>query len=181
VPDGKRLVVVSAVTLALLGGVVGVAAGGQRAAQAPAVISSWGFSPLSAARAHRVVTLVSVTLSALGVGVRSSRGPYRAHPTKIAFNYGSYYGAGTKGLWIDHLRWVNWGKPVAYASGLVHARVWPSKRFITTAGGITLDQLRPCSATRSYYTYASMLVPAGFPQSAKSTAYGMSELALIPC
>ena len=111
----------------------------------------------------------------------SPLGPYRARPTKIAFNYGKYYGAGTRGLWIDHLRWFDWGKPLAYASGLVHARVWPSRKFITTAGGITLDQLRSCSPKRSYYTYASMLVPDGFPQNTESTAYGISEQALTPC
>ena len=177
----RHLVVVSAVTLALFGAVAGVAAGGQRAPRPRLVTSSRAFSPRSEARRQRVVTLVSVTLSALGVGVTSSRGPFRARPTKIAFDYGGYYGAGTNGLWIDHLKWVDWGEPVAYARGLVHARVWPSKKFITTAGGIMLDQLRACSAKQSYYTYASMLVPAGFPQNTSSIAYGMSELALTPC
>jgi hypothetical protein len=177
----RRLVVTSAVTLALLSGAVGVAAGGQRATRTRVLTRSQRLTPRADVKRQRVVTLVSVTLSTLGVGVRSSHGPFRARPTKIAFNYGSYYEAGTRGVWIDHLRWVDWGKPVAYASGVVHARVWPSKKFITTAGGIMLDQLRSCSAKRSYYSYASMLVPAGFPQNAKSTAYGMSELALTPC
>jgi hypothetical protein len=44
-----------------------------------------------------------------------------------------------------------------------------------------LDQLRSCGTKRSYYTYASMLVPAGFPQNTESTAYGIGELALSPC
>ncbi len=177
----KHLVVVSAVTLALLGGAFGAAAGGQPAPRARLSGRAQGFAPLAEAKRQRAVTFVSVTLSALGVGVISMRGPYRTRPGKIAFNYGRYYGAGTRGLWIDHLKWTGWGKPVAYASGLVHARVWPSKRFITTPGGITLDQLRACTPKRSYYTYASMLVPAGFPQNTKSTAYEISELALSPC
>lgn len=177
----KQLVVVSAVTLALLGGLVGVAAGGQGAPRARAASSSRGFGPVVEAKRQRAVTLVSVTLSALGVGVISPRGTYRARPTKIAFDLGGYHGAGTKALWIDHLRWVDWGQSVAYASGLVHARVSSSNGFITTVGGIMLDQLRTCSPTRSYYTYASMLVPAGFPQRTGSIAYQMSELALSPC
>jgi hypothetical protein len=177
----KHLLLVCAATLVLFGVVVGVAAGGQPAPRARLAESAQGLSPLAEAKRQRAVTLVSVTLSALGVGVISARGPYRTRPRKIAFNYGRYYGAGTKGLWIDHLKWVDWGKPVAYASGLVHARVWPSKKFITTAGGITLDQLHYCSTKRSYYTYASLLVPTGFPQNTKSTAYGISELALSPC
>jgi hypothetical protein len=161
----KHPMIVLAVTLALLSAAVGVSAADQH----------------TAVRTRSAATLVSVRLAALGAGTTSPRGPYRARPVKIAFNYGSYYGAGTKALWIDQLRWFDWGKPVAYASGLVHARVWPSKKFITTAGGITLDQLRSCGMKRSYYTYASMLVPAGFPQNTQSTAYGISEQALTPC
>jgi hypothetical protein len=110
----------------------------------------------------------------------SPRGPYWARPAKIAFDVGGYYGAGTKGLWIDHLVWVDWGQPIAYASGVVHARVWPGNNFITTAGGIMLDQLRSCG-THSYYTYASMLVPGGFPANTESTSFGISEQALTPC
>jgi hypothetical protein len=126
--------------------------------------------------------LVSVDLAAIGGDVLSPHGPYRVRPARIAFNYGGYYGAGTKGLWITHLKWVDWGQPVAFASGIVHARVWPSHRFITTAGAITLDQLRYCGTKpRLYYAYASMQVPAGFPQNARSVAYGEAEEALTPC
>jgi hypothetical protein len=126
--------------------------------------------------------LVSVDLAAIGGDVLSPHGPYRVRPARIAFNYGGYYGAGTKGLWITHLKWVDWGQPVAFASGIVHARVWPSHRFITTAGAITLDQLRYCGTKpRLYYAYASMQVPAGFPQNTRSVAYGEAEEALTPC
>jgi hypothetical protein len=93
---------------------------------------------------------------------------------------GGYYGAGTNGPWIDQLTWVDWGQPIAYASGTIHARVWPSDNFITTAGGIMLDELRSCG-TRSYYTTVVMAAPAGFPANTQSTATGMSEQALTPC
>jgi hypothetical protein len=123
---------------------------------------------------------VSVKLAALGSTVTSPHGPYRARPVKIAFDLGGYYGAGTNGLWIDHLTWVDWGQPVAYASGVVHARVWPGHNFITTPGGIMLDELRSCG-THVYYTSAAMLVPAGYPANTESTSVATSEQALTPC
>ncbi len=125
---------------------------------------------------------MSVRLAGMGSNVTSPRGPYRARPTKLAFDLGGYYGAGIKGLWIDHLKWVDWGQPVAYASGVVHARVWPGHSYVTRAGGIMLDQLRFCgTGPRSYYTSASMVVPDGFPQNTESIATGIGEQALTPC
>jgi hypothetical protein len=121
-----------------------------------------------------------MNLAAFGSSVTSPRGPYRARPRKIGFDLGGYYGAGTKGLWMDHLRWVDWGQPVAYASGVVHARVWPSHKFMTTPGGIMIDELRSCG-TRTYYTSAAMVVPAGYPANAESTSVATSEQALTPC
>jgi hypothetical protein len=94
---------------------------------------------LSTTNAPGVPARVSLKLSS------TSRGPYRAHPSKLAFDLGGYSGAATKGLWIDHLTWVVWGQPIAYASGIVHVRVWPSHNFMTTAGGIMLDELRSCA------------------------------------
>jgi hypothetical protein len=177
----KYLVTMSAITFALLGGVTDIAAGSVRAPRAQSMTSPRSVGARAEATTHRVATLVSVRLAGLGSSVTSPRGPYQVRPAKIAFDLGGYYGAGTKGLWIDHLKWVDWGKPVAYASGLVHARAWPSKNFITTAGGIMLDQVRSCGAKRAYYTYASMLVPAGFPQNTQSMSYGTSEQALTAC
>jgi hypothetical protein len=94
---------------------------------------------LSTTNAPGVAALVSVNLAGFGSIVTSPRGPYRAHPAKIAFDLGGYSGAGTKGLWIDHLSWVDWGQTIAYASGTVQARAWPSANFITTPGGVMLD------------------------------------------
>jgi hypothetical protein len=154
------------VTLVLLGALAAVANGSQ-----------------SQTKKQRVPpALVSVDLAAIGGNVLSQHGPYQVRPTKIAFNYGGYYGAGTKGLWIANLKWVDWGQPVAFASGIVHARVWPSHAFITTPGAITLDQLRYCGTKpRLYYAYASMQVPAGFPQNTRSVSYAEAEQALTPC
>jgi hypothetical protein len=135
---------------------------------------------LSTTNAPGVPALVSVKLAALGLSVTSPRGPYRARPAKIMFDLGGYYGAATRGLWIDHLTWVDWGQPIAYASGIVHARAWPSDNFTTTAGGIMLDQLQSCGS-HSYYTMAVMVAPAGFPANAESAAYGESEQALTAC
>ena len=167
----------ASVTLAVFGAITGVATGSHaRASQTRTVTVTRTAYVRSTTKAAGVRALVSERLAALGTSVTSPRGPYRARPVKIAFDLGGYYGAGTKGLWIDHLKWVDWGQPVAFASGVVHARVWPSDNFIMTAGGIMLDQLRSCGTqSHSYYTYASMLVPAGFPANTESTAYGESE------
>ncbi len=167
--------------VAIAVGITGVAGSGPRPyppARAGMLTSADHVRSITHARGG--APLVSEKLAALGSSVTSPRGPYRARPRKIAFDLGGYYGAGTKGLWIDHLKWVDWGQPVAYASGVVHARVWPSTNFMTTAGGIMLDQVRSCGA-HSYYTYASMLVPAGYPANTESTSGGISEQALTPC
>jgi hypothetical protein len=179
----RILAMVAGVAVAALGGTVGVADRSAGRAADPRSVSAIDTGHARAiARRSRAATLVSVRLAALGGSVTSPRGPYRARPTKIAFDLGGYYGAGTKGLWIDHLKWVDWGQPVAYASGIVHARVWPGHSFVTRAGGIMLDQLRTCgSKPTSYYTAASMDVPDGFPQNTESTATAIGEQALTPC
>ena len=87
----------------------------------------------TAAATHGPITRVSIRLAALGGNVRSPRGPFAVRPHKIAFDLGGYYGAGTKGLWIENLHWVDWGHPVAYASGTVYARIWPTKKFLPLA------------------------------------------------
>jgi hypothetical protein len=43
-----------------------------------------------------------------------------------------------------------------------------------------LDQLLFCD-NRNYYTSASMLVPAGYPENPEWTSNGTSEQALTPC
>lgn len=146
-----------------------------------AALAAVGVTVSSAAATHRVATMISVRLAALGSDVQSPRGPFVSRPHKIAFDLGGYYGAGTRGLWIQNLHWLDWGEPVAYASGTVNARVWPTKKFIVTPGGIMLDKLQSCGGNRFYYTSANMVAPAGFPQNTESTAVGMGEQALTPC
>ncbi|HEX3615848.1 MAG TPA: hypothetical protein VHU61_04900 [Solirubrobacteraceae bacterium] len=176
----RALATVAGVTVMVLGGTAGVAAGSYRHVAHPSVAAV--IPKAAQARSPRTKTLVSVRLAALGSSVTSPRGPYRARPTKLAFDLGGYYGAETNGLWIDHLKWVDWGQPVAYASGLVHARVWPGHSYVTKSGGLMLDQLRSCGTKPgSYYTSASMDVPDGFPQNTESTATAISEQALTPC
>jgi hypothetical protein len=139
----KILWIGAGITLAMLGTLAGVAGGSQQHRSRTQTVRATKTIHVSSARRRRApAALVSVNLAALGSSVIAPHGPYRARPTKIAFDFGGYYGAGTKGLWINHLRWFDWGKQIAYASGVVHARLWPSHRFITTAGGIMLDQPR---------------------------------------
>jgi hypothetical protein len=177
----KILCTSAGVVLAILGSLAGVAGGHEHRSQAQTVLIRSAVRTRST-RKPAAAAFVSVRLAEPGRNLVSARGPYRVRPTRIAFDFGSYYGAGSKGVWIDHLRWFDWGKPIAYASGVVHARLWPSHRFITTAGGIMLDQLQACGTKyRFYYRYASMLAPGGFPQNTSSIAYGESEQALAPC
>jgi hypothetical protein len=131
---------------------------------------------LSTTNAPGAAARVSRNLASFGGSIQSPRGPYRGRPTKLTFVAGGNAGS----LWIDHLTWVDWGQPIAYASGIVHARAWPSANFITTAGGVMLDQLRLCG-TRSYYTMAVMLAPAGYPANSQATATGETDQALTPC
>ena len=156
----RPLAAVAAVTVAAFAGIVGVAAGSDGHA-APTYAAAVPRTAHARSRTQR--TRAETRVSGRGWppsagSVTSPRGPYRARPAKLAFDLGGYYGAGTKGLWIDHLKWVGWGQPVAYASGVVHARVWPGHGYVTRAGGIMLDQLRSCGTKPStYYTSASML------------------------
>jgi hypothetical protein len=132
---------------------------------------------LSTANAPGVAALVSQNLAPVGMSVTSPRGPYRTRPARLSFSDDRYNGY----LWIDHLTWVDWGQPIANASGIVHASDWPHVNLITTTpGGVMLDQLRSCG-TRSYYTMAVMLAPAGYPANSQATATGESEQALTPC
>jgi hypothetical protein len=182
----KILLSISAsLALAIAGTVAGRATARQRdgswARTSPvAALATKRLHIKSTGSATNTASLVSMNLAAFGSSVTSPRGPYRARPRKIAFDLGGYYGAGTKGLWIDHLRCVDWGEPVAYASGVVHARVWPSHKFMTTSGGIMIDELRSCG-TPTYYTSAAMAVPAGYPVNTESSSVATSEQALTPC
>src|SRR5579862_8067269 len=65
-----------------------------------------------------VPVLVSQRLAALGSSVTSPRGPYIARPKQITFST-SRVGSGLA-VYVDHLKWVDWNQPVAFASGIVH-------------------------------------------------------------
>ncbi len=114
-----------------------------------------------------VPAFVSQNLAAFGGSVTSPAGPYRAHPSEITFS-SSPVGGPNLAVYVDHLSWVDWGQPVAYASGIVHTRDWQQNGFIATPGGAIVDQLLSCEG-RSYYTYSELLAPAGFPSNSQST------------
>ena len=123
----------------------------------------------------RQPALVSKNLALFGSSVTGPRGPYAARPTKITFSTGSYFAA-----YVDHLSWVDWGQPVAYARGIVHTRDWQQHGYVATPGGVIVDQLISCEG-RSYYTYAELFAPAGFPSDSRNTSVGSSGRALTPC
>jgi hypothetical protein len=109
-----RLVICSGMALALaaIAGVTvpGVASGSARQPGVPAVVSK--------------------NLAAFGSSITGPRGPYPARPSKITF---STYPVG-EGLavYVDHLSWVDWGQPVAYARGIVHTRDWQQHGYVAT-------------------------------------------------
>ena len=111
--------------------------------------------------------LVSKNLAGFGSSVTGPRGPYASRPSKITFSTGSDFAA-----YVDHLSWVDWGKPVAYARGIVHTRDWQQHGYIATPGGVIVDQLLSCEG-RSYYTYAELFAPAGFPSDSRNTAWAI--------
>ena len=153
--NSRRLVICSGIALALVVAVAGAALG---SARQPA--------------------LVSTNLAGFGSSVTGPRGPYASRPSKITF---STYPVGLGlAVYVDHLSWVDWGKPVAYARGIVHTRDWQQHGYIATPGGVIVDQLLSCEG-RSYYTYAELFAPAGFPSNSQDTSVGYSGRAPTPC
>jgi hypothetical protein len=133
----------------------------------------------SATNAAPVAALVSLGLASFGSSITSPRGPYRARPSKITFST-SPVGGPNLAVYVDHLSWVDWGQPVAYASGIVHTRDWQQHGFIATPGGVIVDQLLSCGG-HSYYTSSELFAPAGFASNSEDTSVGESEQALTPC
>jgi hypothetical protein len=131
----------------------------------------WGIASAAAAGSGRA----EPRFQGSTVHVTGPRGPYASRPSKITFSTGSDFAA-----YVDHLSWVDWGKPVAYASGIVHTRNWQQHGYIATPGGVILDQLISCEG-RSYYTYAELFAPAGFAQDSQNTYFGQNARALTRC
>jgi hypothetical protein len=122
--------------------------------------------------------LVSKNLAPIGTDVTKPRGPYQARPSKITFDT-SKVGYGFA-AYLDHLKWFDWGKPVAYARGIVHTRTWQQHGYVATPGGMIVEKLVSCNG-RSYYTYAEHFAPAGYYYNSESTAIGGNAQALTPC
>jgi hypothetical protein len=122
--------------------------------------------------------LVSKNLAPFGSPVTGPRGPYASRPSKITFST-SRVGLGLA-VYVDHLSWVDWGQPVAYARGIVHTRDWQQHGYVATPGGVVVDQLISCEG-RSHYTYAELFAPAGFPSDSQNTSVGENGRALTPC
>jgi hypothetical protein len=131
------------------------------------------------ARQPGVPAVVSKNLAAFGGSITGPRGPYSARPSKIAFST-SLVGGPNLAAYVDHLSWVDWGQPVAYASGVVHTRDWQQHGYVATPGGVIVDQLLSCNG-RYYYTYAELFAPAGFAFNSQDTAVGTSGRAMTPC
>jgi hypothetical protein len=119
--------------------------------------------------------LVSKNLAGIGLSVTGPRGPYASRPSKITFSNRSDFAA-----YVDQLHWFDWGKPVAYARGIVHTRAWQQHGYVATPGGVIIDQLQSCNG-RTYYTYAELFAPAGYAYNSESTAMGQNAQALTPC
>jgi hypothetical protein len=137
-----------------------------------ALVVAVGGAALGSARQP---TLVSKNLAGIGSSVTGPRGPYASGPSKITFSNRSDFAA-----YVDHLSWVDWGLPVAYARGIVHTRDWQQHGYIATPGGVIVDQLISCEG-RSYYTYAELFAPAGYAANSELTAMGQNAQAVTPC
>ncbi len=166
-------------TLAVFGVVVGIASGSHADASAPHIVTvTKTVYVRSTTSAPGIAALISRKLAGFGSSVTSPRGPWAARPSKVAFDQGGT--VGTSGLRIDHLVWVDWGQPVAFATGIVHALDYSGSGYVETPGAITVDGLRGCGV-RSYYTDVSMVAPAGLPANSGLTTTGEGEQALTPC
>jgi hypothetical protein len=169
----------AAAVLAVTGAVAGVASGSgghSGATRTVTVTKTRTVYVLSTTNTPPVAARISRRLAAFGTGITSPRGPYLRRPAKITFSTGPYNLA----AYVDHLRWVDWGQPVAYASGSVHTSDSPQAGYVVQQGGVVVDQLRSCNG-RSYYTYSELFAPAGFPYNSQETDVATSGQALTPC
>ena len=166
-------------TVAVFGVVVSIAAGSRADASAAHTVTvTKTVYVRSTTSAPGIAARISKRLAGFGGSVTSPRGPWAARPSKVAFDQGG--SEGTRGLWIDHLVWVDWGQPVAFATGIVHALDSSGSGYVETQGAVTVYALRGCRA-RSYYTDVSMVAPSGFPANSESTITGEGQQALTPC
>jgi hypothetical protein len=159
---GFRLVIAVAVAVAVA--VVGVAGVGASIAMGS---TGQGISTLTVTRAVKTTTkLPGVPALVAKDGPKAGR--YVTRPSSFYFIYGYRSDVGA-----SHLTWVDWGQPVAFATGDILVQT-SSGRFQSVPGAVVLSGLIACGTKPTYYyksataylpTYAKYtVVSTGRPQ-----------------
>jgi hypothetical protein len=101
-------------------------------------------------------TTASSVISVPGrVFVMDSRRRRLMAPAEFSFNvYGAVVG--------KHLRWTDWGEPVATADGVFSERRFSSTNRVHFRSTLRLSQLRVCRGVE-YYTHAAVPLPSSGP------------------
>jgi hypothetical protein len=159
------------IRLAIAGAIVGVAAGGANIAT-----GSTGHSlprrTVTVARAMLATTKRS-RVSALVSKHGPKTGPYVAMPSSLDLIYGY-----RSDVAAAHLKWVDWGQPVAFATGDILIET-STGRFESVPGAIVLTGLTACGTKPTYYyKSATAYTPTYYKYTAVST--GKPQLA-SPC
>jgi hypothetical protein len=134
-------------------------------------------------RTRTVTVPKTVLATTTQPGVRafvSSRGevagPYVARPASLSLIPASPSNAQPPATKAVHLRWVDWGQPVAFATGDILYKPEGSNRFEAYPGALVFYNLMACGSAPTYY-YTTVV---GFPRSLTYYDDGESSLAR-PC
>jgi hypothetical protein len=103
-------------------------------------------------------------------------GPYVAHPASLSLIPASPSNAQPPETKAVHLHWVDWGQPIAFATGDILYKPEGSNGFQAYSGALVFYNLMACGSAPTYY-YTSVY---GFPRSLTYYYNGVSSLAK-PC
>jgi hypothetical protein len=107
----------------------------------------------------------------------STRGPkagsYVARPSRLTVIYGY-----RSDVAASHLKWVDWGQPVAFASGDILIQT-STGGFESVRGALVLDGLIACGANPTYYYKSATAYTPTYPKYA-AVSTGRPQLA-SPC
>lgn len=140
----------AAVTLVAAAAAIAIGAGSGNAAVGNAITQG---------RAGRAAKrLIGTTAKAGAPALVSRYGPrrgrYVARPSRLNLIYGY-----RSDVAADHLRWVDWGQPVAFATGDILIQ-GPSGGFQSVNGALVLNGLVACGPKPTYYyTSATAFTP----------------------